>query len=494
MKAIIHIGGEKTGTTTVQHFAARNRARLATHGTLYPLSLGSPNQLKVAAFAAADHKVDDIRIDLGLRSPEAVHEFRSQLRHDLRNEIHGYSEICTILISNEHLQSRLIALGEVMRLKRLMDEVTSSQKIIVYLRRQDRVAVSHYSTKLKAGNIGDAGVFPSMDPTQRLPPYYDYNSLLKRYEKVFGQKNILVRIFEPGRLLKGDLLADFRDACGFPADWDLVDVPRTNESLSEIGIQFFRRFNERVPRFTDGLPNPARDETIIRTITKRYHGAGPTVSREEAEKFYQSFAAGNRAIAERYFSLSDQPLFDEDFGSYDRQIAQAVSSTDFVDLGVYLWQERSEKMRDAQLEIALLKYKNSFMSGKCTPPALAKLAASAAVVSPSILLKFVGALLHANELANAIDISRSFLRESDGRVYFIVAIGVAYWLMGDEEQLAELRMEHGNQRLIARNLTELMERLPRRSEHLEALQQLKEINDSFREFYSKSIEWIYMSE
>lgn len=493
MKAIIHIGGEKTGTTTVQNFAARNRARLAAHGVLYPLSLGSPNQLKMTGFAAADHKLDDIRIDLGLRSPDAVHEFRGQLRRDLGNEIQEYNDISTILVSNEHLQSRLVGLGEVMRLKRFMDEFTNSQRIIVYLRRQDRVAVSHYSTKLKAGNIGDAGVFPFIDPDQHLPPYYDYNSLLKRYEKVFGHDSITVRIFEPRRLLKGELLVDFRDACGFPADWNLIDVPRTNESLSEVGIQFFRRFNELVPRFIDGLPNPARDESIIRTITKRYHGAGPMVSRDEAEGFYRSFEASNRAVAERYFLPGHHSLFDEDFDSYDRQVSRRVSPTDLVDLGVYLWQERSDKMREAQLEIALLQYKSSFMRGRRVPPAIARIAALAGAVPPAMLLKFVGALLHANALVSAIDVSRSLLRETDGRIHFILAIGVAYWLMGDEEKLAELKMEHASQRLIAQNLSELMERLPPPSDSVEALQQLKEIS-AFADFYLKAIGWIYLDD
>src|SRR5665213_2989949 len=142
LKVLVHIGAEKTGTTSIQEFCARNRARLADFGILYPTSLGSPNHVALTAYSLADRKVDDLRRDLGILNPADVRAFRERLRHDLAKEIHAHPGVHTLLLSNEHLQSRLLRIPEVNRLQEFLKQYTDDIKLIVYLRRQDSVAVS----------------------------------------------------------------------------------------------------------------------------------------------------------------------------------------------------------------------------------------------------------------------------------------------------------------------------------------------------------------
>jgi hypothetical protein len=49
----LHIGTEKTGTTSIQAFLDRNRSRLRSQGVLYPELPGSNNQIALSAAALA---------------------------------------------------------------------------------------------------------------------------------------------------------------------------------------------------------------------------------------------------------------------------------------------------------------------------------------------------------------------------------------------------------------------------------------------------------
>ena len=59
MKAIIHIGTEKTGTTTIQEFLHLNRSKLANQGVAYLQSPGLRNNRKLVTYCMKNNKVDN---------------------------------------------------------------------------------------------------------------------------------------------------------------------------------------------------------------------------------------------------------------------------------------------------------------------------------------------------------------------------------------------------------------------------------------------------
>ena len=48
IRLLLHIGTEKTGTTTIQHFCTDHRRELLAQGILYPRSLGGPGHKRFA--------------------------------------------------------------------------------------------------------------------------------------------------------------------------------------------------------------------------------------------------------------------------------------------------------------------------------------------------------------------------------------------------------------------------------------------------------------
>jgi hypothetical protein len=408
VRAIIHIGGEKTGTSTIQTFCAKNRLALAAQGILYPTSPGASNHLKLTAYALEDDAVDDTRQSLALSTREQIDEFRKQLRADLSREIAKADDASTLILSNEHLQSRLLKGSEVRRLANLVRNYTDDITILLYIRRQDRVAVSHYSTRLKSDSFTDDIVFPTPPGNDLLPEYYDYAAVLTRYEKVFGQENIVVRLFDANRFVDGDLLQDFRHACDIPGSAALAAVGRENESLSETGIRFFKRFNPQVPRFVNGRVNPYR-HGVAAAITSRYAGAGPVASGAEAKTFYQSFATSNRAVRDRYFPDLDGPLFDEDFTHYDREQAAAIPEDDLIDLAIHLWVDRATALEALRIENALLRFQLAVRDDPArAPPTPPDVSLDGALPTP-LMLRYLGALLYIRSFRKVADITAVLL-------------------------------------------------------------------------------------
>lgn len=454
MKAIIHIGGEKTGTSTVQEFCAKNRTKLSDHGIIYPTSLGASNHLRLMAYALEDDAFDETgtRMFLGLKTPDQIEVFRKQLRAELAEEIAAAPSASTLLLSNEHLQSRLLKISETRRLGRLIRHFADEISIVLYMRRQDRLAVSYYSTRLKSDTFTDDAVFPTIVRHAPLPSYYDYNAVLARYEKAFGADNITVRVFDPDQFIGGDLICDFFDACGLPApDETFARVERENESLSEIGLRFFKRFNPRVPRFSHGRLNPYR-QGILSAIMKRYTGRGPVVSRQEAEAFYHKFNESNRDIQSRYFPDATGPLFDEDFSDYDDADCAAPSEDELLDLAVHLWVERSAAIDELRTENALLRFQSAVRDDPdVEPPALPEISLGGEL--PAFLsLRYLGALLYSDQMQRAVEVAQALLGAGTARPVLIVVLGFAMLALDDEAAYAALLADQANVPKLAKFL------------------------------------------
>ena len=76
MKAIVHIGTEKTGTTSIQKFLFQNRKKLRNGGFHFLQSAGSTNNRALPAYFIAEHLYDDFYRDEGILTLEAKTAFR----------------------------------------------------------------------------------------------------------------------------------------------------------------------------------------------------------------------------------------------------------------------------------------------------------------------------------------------------------------------------------------------------------------------------------
>lgn len=242
----LHIGGEKTGTTTLQVFLRDNASQLRKRGLVYPADQNQPY------FSGAEHAP----LVAGLIKDEATVEFVS-----LRKLASSQSAMPSLLrrlkscdaeiavISAEHFSSRLTKTSHLISLRTSLLQVAENIKIVFYLRDQASLAVSAYSTAVKCGRRAP------FDPNEvnSTNPYYNHLSTLDLWGSIFGVENLILREFDRQTLYRGDIVDDFFHIIDVPTD-GLSRPSRRNESLDAVSLEVVREVNHLLPTPDESLP------------------------------------------------------------------------------------------------------------------------------------------------------------------------------------------------------------------------------------------------
>lgn len=339
MKVIVHIGGEKTGTTSLQVALSRSRDELRRRGVLYPTSLtalGEGNHVKLYCFAS-EGPLDELKGQFELRSESELEAFRSRVVEDLRSEVEG-GNFHTLVLSNEHCSSRLQKPSELERIKALLSAYSDEIRIILYIRPQWDLLISSFSTNVKAGVPNEFG-FPS---AKELNGKYDYRRIITLWNDVFGKENVAVRRYGSETLKNEDVLAGFAAFCGLGEV--VAPVARQNVSLPGDALEFLRRFNAIVPRAIDYRPNPSRGNIV--QILETYESPVEFMPDQTVLKNMATWSEPiNRWVSENAFGGEPAfapPLFDERGPRGDDDVLFDVG-TAFRIIG-FLWEAKQKQV------------------------------------------------------------------------------------------------------------------------------------------------------
>lgn len=304
------IGLEKTGTTTLQGLCDAQRKQLMAQQVLYPALLGRRNHIFLAAYAQDPDKTCNVRRAIMDKQQVDQPELRRMTERQVATiaDRRGYVRL---LLSNEHLHSRITHVGELERLKALLAPIGSRFRIAVVLRRQDRVAQSSLSTQMKGGRPNIEPVLPG---GAELPLFYRYYDLLDMYEQVFGPGSVHVAIYEDQARDDTDLVALFERAAGIEGALTRpAEAPRRNPALNRDGLRILGRINmmsRDEPLFSDA------HRTAIVARLERSHGGGTAlVTRRQAQAFLDRCAEQNDKLRARWLPDRDR-LFDDDLSRY----------------------------------------------------------------------------------------------------------------------------------------------------------------------------------
>mgnify|MGYP006272359197 CR=1 FL=1 len=317
MRLYLHIGTEKTGSTAIQAQLERNRDGLAAQGYALPRFLGDANHRALACAFISDEASDDFLSARALHTPRERAEFRRRLlqrldtdRREAARHAHSY------VISSEHFQSRLSTAGEVRRFACSVLPLFSEVRVLCYLRRQDRMALSFYTEKLRNGYL-PATILPLQNLERWapiLPPFFDFEALLERWSAACPGALIEPRIYSRGALEGGDVVQDFFAWLGCPAP-AAAGALRANAALSRAGQTALLAFNRAHGGDAAGRArSQALRERLNDFLQRRAAGSGRLPARREAEFWLQAFAAANGRVARRWFARGE--LFDRDLADY----------------------------------------------------------------------------------------------------------------------------------------------------------------------------------
>ena len=293
----LHIGAHRTATSSIQEFLQANFDALLGQGVFHPYGVARHNDLMKKIFSGA-RKVEDIARTLDSRATQ-------------RNPA-----IDRITLSDEDISMRedLTALAA---FREHFDV-----KILFSLRRQDLWLESWYrqNVKWQWDPLLAHCSFNDFMARRETFHWIDYDAFLKKLEALFGRENILLSVFEKSQM-PGGPVAEFCRRIGIEDRSGFTDPPHANASVSGEVTEFMRHLP------LDLLDTPTRvavqrellrlDQDFLEHSDAR---SDLLLDRPAREAVMQRYAAGNRAVAQRYFDREE--LFLEDLPPADAPLAR----------------------------------------------------------------------------------------------------------------------------------------------------------------------------
>jgi len=302
LQAFIHIGTEKTGTTSIQAMLQANRANLLGQGVAYLKSPGLRSHRELAAYCMRADRFDDFFKANFITTAEERAAYRAKfLKRFLSELAHLPPAVHTVLASSEHFHSRLLHQDEMETLRQLFAPLCERITVITYLRPQVDTAISDYSTALKCGHVASLHDFVH---SRCVPdnPYYNYQEYLQKWAGVFGRENLRVRLFDRAEFVNGDLLQDFlAQLTPGLAEFVNTGLAPQNRSLDQLGQCLLKAVNRHLPQFIEGLGFNELNMDLVRLISVRAAGPSPQLEQELRKAVQARFAAGNEQVRREYF-------------------------------------------------------------------------------------------------------------------------------------------------------------------------------------------------
>ncbi|MEM7070015.1 MAG: hypothetical protein AAF478_14150, partial [Pseudomonadota bacterium] len=337
---ILHLGTDKTGSTSLQRILHLNRKKLRNQGILVPESFGKFNHDKLVSALLDDDVFDNVKLKILARNNWTIDQLRRHIRNSFENDLKNHPATDKIIFTSELIHSRMFRNSSINSIAEYFSGIVDEVKVIVFLRRQDRLAVSRFSTILKGGyteydnTFADLGARSYVNtPIDKLPNdflhYYDYEHLLQRFVRQFGRESICPIIYREDSY---NIAEEFLRAAEIPIgaikkrDTEIA----VNRSLSARAQYLICQVNKIVD-IRDETNNPNRDfRKLYARISNENPGKKRIYARAEAKNFYDKFRKSNEWVRANFFPDASS-LFDDDFSCYPEKIDQNDLQPELLD-------------------------------------------------------------------------------------------------------------------------------------------------------------------
>jgi hypothetical protein len=222
---------------------------------------------------------------LGITTEEEADVFRRDLVDQFRTSVTEGKWV----FSSEHMSSRLLTDGSLACLHDFLYSFFETVEIVLYVRRQDELAGSVHSTRIKDGSTRLFDIEQHIADHKR----YDFRVLIERWYRAFSKGQTQVRLYPSWAQDSTALARDFVRTLGidWSPDFRLPDAP-INRALDSKALEFLRQING-----LGSWPGGAVDRKVAEEIGKRLEGLrrGPPIrlSHREAAMIMRAFEDSN---------------------------------------------------------------------------------------------------------------------------------------------------------------------------------------------------------
>lgn len=277
----VHIGPNKTGTSSIQETLYDNYQTLEKFGFHAPLAE------RKSYFIASHFMANPMQItgnELSGEPLEYILEF-DQTQVNLITKKSEQLEAKNLLLSSEWLCG--LTPPELSKLKAYLEDVCEKVTIVAYIRNPIEHAVSllQQNVWLTGQTLDIKGIKPGQ-----------YPEILSRFIETFGHSNIIFRKFEKNSLVEGDVVADYLNLIGLTQnEVSQIKKHNSNEGRSHEALSIASAYNQLFPFRLNGKLNPNRS---LIPIIARLPGEKFTIGKEDYEQLINDFRADFEYIKE----------------------------------------------------------------------------------------------------------------------------------------------------------------------------------------------------
>lgn len=298
-KIYVHIGCHKTGTTSIQHNLAQNPDALKAVGLHFFYENRQTGQLLLPDLHSWLEFVDPQRVvPHGLRLADPV-GLRDRLA-ETEGDIVVSSENFAFFFEQRYIDE----------LRESLSPVFEEIRIVCYLRRQDRHVLSHHQEGSKLFRPSEYDLFghspraiPPFDARHEL--YLDYHRRLSMWGDVFGDKQVILKVYDRKLLREGDVVADFFEILGVDGYHKARD--------RNVSVGFL---DAKLGHLINGVELKGR-QSLVHALEVAGKGDRKMLpARAVARAYYDRFVESNRRLNRRFGISAAESLFEEDFADY----------------------------------------------------------------------------------------------------------------------------------------------------------------------------------
>jgi len=231
----LHVGFQKTGSSSIQYALYHNREKLESMGYYYPKDWRFNHNFLFSMFC--DNPEDFYENIFHNRSTQEIEEYHETLKSTFVNEIED-REIENLILSAEDLS--MLEKEGLVRLKAFFSDIFKDIeiKIVVSIRDALGYISSDIQQRIKSGHDR----FP-------LEEFHDlYRIRLEKYIELFGRENIIIYKFEEATGYEHGFVSYFLDQMGLQEEQiKSFDDLKINESLSYEAADLLRYINSQKP-------------------------------------------------------------------------------------------------------------------------------------------------------------------------------------------------------------------------------------------------------
>jgi len=246
MELILHIGHEKTGTTSIQESLVRNTNYLQSLNIHIPTEFGIGNARSIPATFSSS--IDAYFEKLGITEGD-LKVVQKEFKKDFDVYFKKLPRDTKLILSSEHLASRLTSSESVSELANFLNKYFEKITIIIFLRNQAGMAQSSYWELLKSGSQESILYEPSKENVNN--PYFNYQLLLENWLSGFQKKQIQIYnynyISSTYPSLTDFFYSVISNIFNVKIDFSLIIKSReANQSPDSFYLEILRLINQRI--------------------------------------------------------------------------------------------------------------------------------------------------------------------------------------------------------------------------------------------------------